>query len=150
MSTLATNYLIAKLRDVKELELIAPNRPRKHEVVFSAKKLAETTGVTANDIAKALIDNGFYAPTIYFPPIIEEALMIEPTETEPKEELDKFANTLRKIVEMAKLKSENILNSPTNTAVKRLDQVYANHPSTITPTYRVLRLRREGKINYLK
>ncbi|WP_338601603.1 aminomethyl-transferring glycine dehydrogenase subunit GcvPB [Sulfolobus tengchongensis] len=150
MSTLATNYLIAKLKDVKELELIAENRPRKHEVVFSAKPLADNYGVTANDIAKALLDNGFYAPTIYFPPIIEEALMIEPTETEPKETLDKFAEVLRKIVEMAKNNPDQILKGPNNTSIGRLDQAYANHPSSITPTYRVLKLRKQGKITYLK
>ncbi|ACP35399.1 Glycine dehydrogenase (decarboxylating) [Sulfolobus islandicus Y.G.57.14] len=150
MSTLATNYLIAKLRDIKELELIAPNRHRKHEVVFSVKQLMENYGVSANDVAKALLDSGFYAPTIYFPPIIEEALMIEPTETESKETLDMFAEALKKIVEDAKRNPEQLLKSPSNTSIARLDQAYANHPSTITPTYRVLKLRRMGKINYLK
>ena len=150
MSTLATNYLISKLRQIKELKLIAPYRPRKHEVVFSLKELADTYGITANDIAKALLDNGFYAPTIYFPPIVEEAIMIEPTETEPKEVLDKFADTLKKIIELGKSDPEKILKAPTNTSVKRLDQAYANHPSTITPSYRVMKLRKLGKINYLK
>ncbi|MEM3226101.1 MAG: aminomethyl-transferring glycine dehydrogenase subunit GcvPB, partial [Saccharolobus sp.] len=150
MSTLATNYLISRLRQVKELKLIAPYRPRKHEVVFSLKELADTYGITANDIAKALLDNGFYAPTIYFPPIVEEAIMIEPTETEPKEVLDKFADTLKKIIELGKSDPEKILKTPTNTSVKRLDQAYANHPSTITPSYRVMKLRKLGKINYLK
>ncbi|TRM80612.1 aminomethyl-transferring glycine dehydrogenase subunit GcvPB [Sulfolobus sp. D5] len=150
MSTLATNYLIAKLKEVKELELIAPNRPRKHEVVFSAKPLADKYGVTANDIAKALLDNGFYAPTIYFPPIIEESLMIEPTETETKETLDQFADVLKKIVEIAKTNPKAVMDSPSNTSIKRLDQVYANHPTSITPTYRVLRLRKLGKISSLK
>lgn len=122
MSTLATNYLIAKLRDIKELELIAPNRHRKHEVVFSVKQLMENYGVSANDVAKALLDSGFYAPTIYFPPIIEEALMIEPTETESKETLDMFAEALKKIVEDAKRNPEQLLKSPSNTSIARLDQ----------------------------
>lgn len=150
MSTLATNYLISKLRNVKGLELIAPHRPRKHEVVFSAKPLAKDTGVTANDIAKALLDKGFYAPTIYFPPNVEEALMIEPTETEPKEVLDSFADSLRDIINQAYSNPQEIISSPKNTAVKRLDQVIANHPTSVTPTYRVVKLRNEGKISSLK
>jgi glycine dehydrogenase subunit 2 len=150
LSTLATNYIIAKLRDTKGLELIAPHRPRKHEVVFSAKPLYKDTGVTANDIAKALLDRGFYAPTIYFPPNVEEALMIEPTETEPKEVLDAFTTVLKDIINTAYKNPNSITTSPKNTAVGRIDQVYANHPSTITPTYRVKRLREEGKISILK
>ena len=150
MSTLATNYLISKLKGVKGLELIAPHRPRKHEVVFSAKPLARETGVTANDIAKALLDRGFYAPTIYFPPNVEEALMIEPTETEPKEVLDEFANAIKEIIELAYKNPQEITSAPKNTSVKRLDQVIANHPSSVTPTFRVKRLREEGKIGALK
>ncbi|BDC19849.1 aminomethyl-transferring glycine dehydrogenase subunit GcvPB [Acidianus sp. HS-5] len=150
MSTLATNYLISKLKGVKGLELLAYNRPRKHEVVFSAKPLLNEKGVTAFDIAKALLDRGFYAPTIYFPGIIEEALMIEPTETEPKETLDKFIEALKEILEESYENPAKIQQTPQNTAVKRLDQVKANHPTTITPSYRVLRLREKGIIKILK
>ncbi|QIW24125.1 glycine dehydrogenase subunit 2 [Sulfolobus sp. S-194] len=150
MSTLATNYLISQLKNIRGLDLIAPHRPRKHEVVFSAKTLAKETGVTANDIAKALLDRGFYAPTIYFPPNVEEALMIEPTETEPKEVLDSFANAIKEIINVAYSNPKEILDTPNNTSVKRLDQVIANHPSSVTPTYRVKRLREEGKISSLK
>lgn len=150
LSTLATNYLISKLRGIRGLELIAPHRPRKHEVVFSAKTLANETGVTANDIAKALLDRGFYAPTIYFPPNVEEALMIEPTETEPKEVLDSFAEAIKEIVSLSYSNPNEVLGSPKNTSVRRLDQVIANHPSSVTPTYRVKRLREEGKIGSLK
>lgn len=149
MSTLATNYLIAKLKNEKGLSLIAPHRPRKHEVVFSAKPLAEK-GVTAFDIAKALLDRGFYAPTIYFPPTVEEALMIEPTETEPKETLDKFIAALKEILTKSNSSPQEIQNTPSNTSVKRLDQVKANHPTSITPTYRVKRLREKGVISILK
>ncbi|BCU71241.1 aminomethyl-transferring glycine dehydrogenase subunit GcvPB [Stygiolobus caldivivus] len=150
MSTLATNYLISKLKDLRGLSLPFSDRPRKHEVVFSAKPLFNDTGVSANDIAKALIDRGFYAPTIYFPPNVEEALMIEPTETEPKEVLDSYAEAIRQIIDEAYKNPQAILNSPSKTAVSRIDQVIANHPSTVTPTYRVYRLRSEGKISHLK
>jgi glycine dehydrogenase subunit 2 len=108
-------------------------------VVFSAKRLKEETGVTAFDIAKALLDRGFYAPTIYFPGIIEEALMIEPTETEPVEVLDAFADALKEIVDLAYKDPSALMNSPVNTSVGRLDQVKANHPSTLTPSYRVFK-----------
>ncbi|MFP3164968.1 MAG: aminomethyl-transferring glycine dehydrogenase subunit GcvPB [Acidianus sp.] len=150
MSTLATNYLISKLKDVKGLELLAPHRPRKHEVVFSAKPLLNDKGVTALDIAKALLDRGFYAPTIYFPGIVEEALMIEPTETEPKETLDKFIAALKEILEESYKDPEKIRQTPQNTSVKRLDQVKANHPTSVIPSYRVLRLREKGIIKILK
>ncbi|MQL55313.1 aminomethyl-transferring glycine dehydrogenase subunit GcvPB [Acidianus ambivalens] len=150
MSTLATNYLISKLKNVKGLELLAPHRPRKHEVVFSAKPLLNDKGVTALDIAKALLDRGFHAPTIYFPGIIEEALMIEPTETEPKETLDKFIDALKEILEESYKDPEKIHQTPQNTTVKRLDQVKANHPTSVTPSYRVLRLREKGVIKILK
>ncbi len=150
MSTLATNYLISKLKNVKGLELLAPNRPRKHEVVFSAKPLLNEKGITALDIAKALLDRGFYAPTIYFPGIIEEALMIEPTETEPKETLDRFIESLKEILDESYKNPEKIQQTPQNTTVRRLDQVKANHPTSITPSYRVLKLREDGKIKILK
>jgi glycine dehydrogenase subunit 2 len=150
LSSLATNYLISKLKGVRGLSLPYSDRPRKHEVVFSAKQLFNETGISANDIAKALIDMGFYAPTIYFPPNVEEALMIEPTETEPKEVLDKYADAIRQIVEEAYKNPQLLLNSPSNTSVGRIDQVTANHPSSVTPTYRVYRLRSEGKISILK
>jgi glycine dehydrogenase subunit 2 len=149
-SVLATNYLIAKLKGLNGLTLMAPNRPRKHEVVFSAAELAKRTGVTANDVAKALLDRGFYAPTIYFPPIVEEALMIEPTETEPIEVLDEFANALTDIVRQAFENPKPLQESPRNTSVGRVDNVKANHPSTITPSPRVKRLREKGLLGPLK
>ncbi|MEM0278799.1 aminomethyl-transferring glycine dehydrogenase subunit GcvPB [Metallosphaera sp.] len=145
MSSLATNYLISKLKGVRGFELIAPHRFRKHEVVFSVKKLASETGVTAFDVAKALLDRGFYAPTIYFPPNVEEALMIEPTETETVETLDQFAQALKEISETAYKNPATITSSPINTSVGRLDQVKANHPSSLTPTYRVYRAKADMK-----
>ncbi|AWR94950.1 aminomethyl-transferring glycine dehydrogenase subunit GcvPB [Acidianus brierleyi] len=150
MSTLATNYLITKLKGVKGMELPFSGIYRKHEVVFSVKQLMNDTGITAFDVAKALLDRGFYAPTIYFPPIVEEALMIEATETEPKETLDEFADALKNILETAYANPKDILESPHNTSVRRLDQVKANYPSTITPTYLVKKLRNQNKINLLK
>ncbi len=150
MSTVATNYLISRLKDVKGLQLPFPGKFRKHEVVFSVKPLMNDTGVTAFDVAKALLDKGFYAPTIYFPPIVEEALMIEPTETESKETLDRFAEALREILTEAYSNPKKVLETPLNTSVGRLDQVKANHPTSVTPTYLVKKLREENKIGPLR
>ncbi|MEM2110000.1 MAG: aminomethyl-transferring glycine dehydrogenase subunit GcvPB, partial [Candidatus Odinarchaeota archaeon] len=93
-SVLNANYIKAKLEKTRGLSLkYSPQTPRKHEVVFSASPLLKETGVSALDIAKNLLDLGVHAPTNYFPLILSEALMIEPTETESKEELDKFINS---------------------------------------------------------
>jgi glycine dehydrogenase subunit 2 len=85
--------------------------------------------VKALDIAKALLDRGYHAPTIYFPLLVPECLMIEPTETESKETLDGFVATLREIVETAKSDPQAILDAPVNTIVGRIDETRAaRHP----------------------
>ncbi|BCU68503.1 glycine dehydrogenase subunit 2 [Sulfolobales archaeon HS-7] len=146
MSTLATNYLITKLKGVEGLTLFPNNsRIRKHEVVFSAKNAKDSYGVSAEDIAKSILDYGIYAPTIYFPQLAEEAIMIEPTEGEPLYALELLAEALRKIMETARKEPEKIRMSPYNTSVRRIDNVYANKPTTITPTYRVLKRRERGE-----
>ncbi|MEM2803348.1 MAG: aminomethyl-transferring glycine dehydrogenase subunit GcvPB, partial [Nitrososphaerota archaeon] len=78
-----------------------------------------------------------HAPTIYFPLIVEEAFMIEPTETEPKRELDRYADTLRKIINEAYTSAENVKNAPQNTSVKRVDEVKANHPRTLILSWKI-------------
>ncbi len=149
-SVINTNYFIAKMRDVEGYALpYDPSRPRKHEVVYSAKPLTREYGITAEDIAKNLLDHGLHAPTIYFPLIVEEALMIEFTDTETKENIDAYAKVLREIAERGKENPDEVKASPKNTSVRRLDLVKANHPKHVTPTYRVLRFRREGKIKTL-
>jgi len=97
----------------------------RHEFVASAQELKKQTGVRALDIAKALLDRGYMAPTIYFPLIVPECLMIEPTETESKETLDAFVDALRDIVETAKREPEQILAAPVTTVVGRLDETRA-------------------------
>ncbi len=82
-------------------------------------------GVRVTDIAKRLLDFGMHAPTIYFPLIVREALMIEPTETETKETLDAFADALLQINEEAKTNPEIVLNAPHTTPLKRLDEAHA-------------------------
>ena len=95
---------------------------RKHEFVLSASKLKRERGITARDVAKRLLDHGFYAPTIYFPMLVDEALMIEPTESEPKDELDAFADAMLRI---AKEDPAIVKAAPRNAPAARVDDVWA-------------------------
>ncbi len=118
MAVLNSNYLRAVLS--KHIEM--PYRPlRKHEFVLSGEELKKK-GIRTLDIAKRLLDYGYHAPTIYFPLLVREALMIEPTETESKDELDAFAGAFLKILEED---TETVKSAPGNTAVKRVDDVRA-------------------------
>lgn len=138
VSVLNANYLVKKLKDVRGLTLPYDcGKPRKHECVLSAKPLKKETGVSALNIAKRLLDYGLHAPTIYFPLIVDEALMIEPTESFEKEELDRFVEAMRKICEEAYTKPEVVLEAPHNTAVSRLDEVKASHPKTMALSWRM-------------
>ncbi|MEM0374522.1 MAG: aminomethyl-transferring glycine dehydrogenase subunit GcvPB, partial [Sulfolobales archaeon] len=112
LSTIATNYIFSQIKNLKGIDIISPNRPRKHEIAISLKPLMEETGVTAFDVAKALLDKGIYAPTIYFPIIIPEVMLIEPTETEPLEILDEFISAFKEIIEESYKNPEKIKNSP--------------------------------------
>ena len=95
-----------------------------HETVLSASRQKED-GVKAIDIAKKLLDEGFHAPTMYFPLIVEEALMIEPTESESKETIDKFIKSMIKISELSKSNPKEIINAPIFLPVERLDEAKA-------------------------
>ena len=92
-----------------------------HKFVLSGKR-QKAAGVRTLDIARRLIDFGYHPPTIYFPLIVEEALMIEPTETETKETLDAFADSIRAILEEARADPEIARNAPYDTPVRRLDE----------------------------
>jgi glycine dehydrogenase subunit 2 len=116
------NYLKNELKDILELPFA---RVCMHEFVLSAQKLKKETGVSALDIAKALIDKGFHPPTIYFPLIVSECLMIEPTEDETKESMDKFVQAMKEIVRDAYLMPEKIKAKPTTKVVTRLDEARA-------------------------
>ncbi|HEW64417.1 aminomethyl-transferring glycine dehydrogenase subunit GcvPB [Fervidicoccus fontis] len=134
-STLNTNFFISLLKGVKGITLPYDEKtPRLHETVLSFKKLAEETGVTVEDVAKYLLDNGFYAPTIYFPLIVDEAFMIEFTETESYENIVKYAEVVKKAIEIAYTNPSELKQAPINTSVRRLDAVKANHPSTLKPS----------------
>ena len=144
LAVVATNYFLKRMEGVEGYELpYAKGVPRKHEAVISAKPLARKTSVTAEDVAKALLDRGMHAPTMYFPLIVEEALMVEFTESEPKEAIDAYVDALREIAKEAFKDPKAVKASPTNTSVGRLDLVKANRPSSYVPSYRVLVKRRE-------
>lgn len=120
-AVLNANYLMEKLKKHYELKY---ERTCMHEFVLSADNLAKYS-ITALDVAKRLLDLGFHAPTIYFPLIVHEALMIEPTETECKERLDEFIDAMIQIAEEAKSDPEALKNAPQLTPVTRLDETRA-------------------------
>jgi len=137
LAVLNSNYIAHKLKDVRGLSLpYAPGKPRKHEAALSASGMAEETGVRALDIAKKLLDYGLHAPTVYFPVIVPEALMIEPTETEPREVLDAFIEAVEEISDLAYSNPEQVHEAPVNTPVGRLDEARAAHPRTICLSWR--------------
>jgi glycine dehydrogenase subunit 2 len=122
VAVLNANYLLALLKDGYELPF---DRLCMHEFVLSARRLKREYGVSALDVAKRLMDYGFHPPTIYFPLIVPEALMIEPTETEPKATLDAFAEAMLEIVREARVSPELLKEAPHNRPVRRLDEVKA-------------------------
>ena len=151
-SVINTNYFIKRVLSETKLYTLPydPERPRKHEVVLSAERMKYETGVTAEDIAKGLLDAGLHAPTIYFPLIVKEALMVEFTESETKENIDAYVERLKEIERVALENPEEARKWPQNTSVTRIDNVKANHPKTITPTWRVKILREKGVIGPLR
>jgi glycine dehydrogenase subunit 2 len=121
-AVLNANYLLARLKDTYDLPF---DRLCMHEFVLSARKLKREHGITATDVAKRLMDYGFHPPTIYFPLVVPEALMIEPTETEAKETLDAFVDAMVAIAGEAADDPEVLRQAPHARPVKRLDEVRA-------------------------
>ena len=121
-AVLNANYLKEKLKKTYHLYY---DNVCMHEFVLSAKKMKEEFGISALDIAKGLLDYGVHPPTIYFPLIVPEAIMIEPTETESKETLDSFVDAMLEIYKKAKENPEELHEAPINTAVRRVDEVMA-------------------------
>ncbi len=121
MAVLNANYM----RSVLEKHLEMPHKQlRKHEFVLSGEEL-KNKGVRTLDIAKRLLDYGFHAPTIYFPLLVHEAIMIEPTESERKEEMDSFTDAFLKILDEVDREPELVKSAPHNGAVRRVDDVLA-------------------------
>ena len=128
LATLNANYVKEKLKDVYELPI---DVVCKHEFVFDGLK-DKSQHVTTLDVAKRLLDYGFHAPTVYFPLLFHEALMIEPTENESKETLDAFIEVMRTIAQEAKDDPEMVKSAPHTTPVRRLDDTKAALEQVVT------------------
>jgi len=125
-AVLNANYLKEKLKKYYELPY---DEPCMHEFVISGEKQKHENGVSTLNIAKALMDGNTHPPTVYFPLIVHEAIMIEPTESEQKEKLDEFINIMIEIANEAKQNPDKILSAPHTTPVKKIDEVTAaRHP----------------------
>ena len=122
MAVLNANYIKEKLKPYFDLPY---DRICMHECVFSGSRQVKENGVHTTDIAKRLIDFGYHPPTIYFPMIVPEALMIEPTETESKETLDAFCEAMITIAREARENPQRVKDAPLNTEVSRMDEVLA-------------------------
>ncbi len=132
LATLNANYIKESLKDIYELPI---DTVCKHEFVFDGLK-DKSTGVTTMDVAKRLLDYGYHAPTIYFPLLFHESLMIEPTENESKETIDSFIAVMRQIALEARENPDLVKSAPHNTPIGRVDDVLAaKHPIV---TYRQL------------
>lgn len=123
-ATLNANYLAVRLRDAG-FELAFPERRASHEFIVTLKSEARSVDLTAMDLAKALLDKNYHAPTTYFPLLVPECLLIEPTETESKETLDNFVAAMTEIVTAAKNDGVNYKEAPYTMPVRRLDDVKA-------------------------
>ena len=130
-AVLASNYLLSLLDKNSFESSHSAGALRKHEFVVSATPLKKKTGVSAGDVAKAILDSGMHSPTTYFPLIVPEALMIEPTETESLENLEAYADVLNEIALSSVTKKEIIIDSPHNTSIGKLDEYRASHPASM-------------------
>jgi glycine dehydrogenase subunit 2 len=123
-ATLNANYLMVRLAEAG-FEIAYPERRASHEFIVSVKDISRETGITAMDFAKALLDRGFHAPTTYFPMLVAECLLIEPTETEAKQDLDAFTEALIEIRDQARTSPQTVKDAPVSLPVRRLDEVRA-------------------------
>ncbi|MDY6979216.1 MAG: aminomethyl-transferring glycine dehydrogenase subunit GcvPB, partial [Pseudomonadota bacterium] len=123
-ATLNANYMMARMRDAG-FELAYPQRRATHEFIVTMRKQAKELGVNAMDFAKRLLDYGFHAPTTYFPLLVPECLLIEPTETESKEDIDAFIEAMIAIQGEAQNSPETVKQAPHTMPVRRLDDVKA-------------------------
>ena len=123
-ATLNANYLMKRLEDVG-FDLAYPQRRATHEFIVTLKRQSKEQGVTAMDFAKRLLDFGYHAPTTYFPLLVPECFLIEPTESEARDELDGFVEAMRKIQEEAETNPDLLHEAPHTQPVRRLDEVRA-------------------------
>ena len=137
VAVLNANYLAQKLRRIRGFSLpFGDGVPRKHEFVLSASQLLKETGVSALQVAKRLLDFGVHPPTVYFPLTVKEAMMIEPTETVSKLELDNLIRVFQQISDEAYSRCSTLETFPRATTVTRIDEAKANRPKTMKLTWR--------------
>ncbi len=124
---LNANYLLARLKEkgIAEHLPVAYDRICMHEFVLSGAPMKKNLGLKTLDLAKRLLDHGYHPPTVYFPLLVDEALLIEPTETETKETLDAFADAIAEILREGAEDPEIARNAPYTTPVRRLDEAGA-------------------------
>lgn len=145
LSVLNANYLAHGLSKIRGFTMpFSPEKPRKHEAVLSASEMEKKTGVRALHISKRILDFGMHAPTTYFPLIVDEALMFEPTETETQEDLDRYVESMNLIAEEAFSHPERVLQAPSNTSISRLNEVKASHPKTQYLTWKMYLEKAKG------
>ncbi|HLG92061.1 MAG TPA: aminomethyl-transferring glycine dehydrogenase subunit GcvPB [Acidimicrobiales bacterium] len=130
-AVLNANWLRHRLRDTYDVPF---DRPNMHELVLSVASLRKRAGVKASDVAKALIEEGFHPPTVYFPLIVEEALMVEPTETESPQTLEALAAALERVARQALDQPDRLRQAPRTTPVGRVDEARAAR--RLVPTFR--------------
>jgi glycine dehydrogenase subunit 2 len=123
-ATLNANYLLSRLKTAG-FDAAYPSRRASHEFIITLKRQARELDVTTMDFAKRLLDHGFHAPTTYFPLLVPECLLIEPTETESKDILDAFVTAMTQIQEEAEKEPERVTSAPHTMPVRRLDDVRA-------------------------
>jgi len=133
VAVLNANYLLARLRQLGVAEYLpaAYGDLCMHEFVLSGGPMKKELAIKTLDLAKRLLDFGFHPPTVYFPLLVDEALMVEPTETEPRENLDAFADAIDRILEEAESDPEIAKQAPYTTPVRRLDEVKANRQPVV-------------------
>jgi glycine dehydrogenase subunit 2 len=123
LASLNANYLASLIAD--DFPLAHPGQRPMHEFVATARPLKDATGIRAMDVAKRMIDLGYHPSTVYFPLVVEEAMMVEPTETETKETLEAFAAALRQTAREARTDPDLLHDAPVTTPVRRLDEAHA-------------------------
>ena len=123
-ATLNANYLMKRLAE-KGFDLAYPNRRASHEFIVTVARQKKENGITALDFSKSLLDHGIHAPTNYFPLLVPECLLIEPTETEAKETLDEFVEVMGGLLKLASANPQVMKDAPITTPVRRLDDVKA-------------------------
>lgn len=121
-AVLNANYMMTQLADLYDMKYQGPCM---HEFVMTLERMKKETGVTALDVAKGILDNGMHPPTMYFPNVVHEALMVEPTETESKETIDAAVKAYREIYEKAYADPDYLKHAPYHTYIKRVDEVRA-------------------------